>query len=146
VYQRPEVLLVHAHAKTTAGVYLVEEPVVRLKPTASHEELGAAVRQMLGAFRTGVPHPKRNEWGPQGRPFLKAAGFRSWRSLENAAKVTSICQKPDGSFAFSVTRNGGTRGDKKGFQGFGGPDQHLTAGASDAELGTAVIKALELCE
>jgi len=146
IYQRPEVLLVHAHAKTTAGVYLVEQPVVRLSPTAQHEELGAAVRQMLGAFRTGVRHPERSEWGPLGKPFLTAAGFRSWRSLENGAKLSSVIQKPDGSFTLSVTRNGGTRGDKKGFQGFGVPDQHLAAGASDAELGIAVMKALELCE
>src|SRR5713101_6963434 len=146
VYERPEMLLVHAHAKTTAGVYLVEQPAIRLNPSASPQEIGAAVRRALGAFRTGVLNPNPSEWRDLGKPFLAAAGFRSWRALEVGAKMCSVTQKPDGSFIFSITRNGGTRGDKKGFQPFGVPDQHLAAQASEAELGSVVLKALELCE
>ena len=145
VFQRPEVLLVHAHAKTTAGVYLVELPAIRLNPVVPSHEIGAAVRRALGACRT-VPHPDASEWRDIGKPFLAAAGFRSWRVLEVGAKRCGVTQKPDGSFAFSITRNGGTRGDKKGFQRFGVADQHLGAKASDAELGSAVLKALESCE
>src|SRR6266849_6419707 len=75
VYERPEMLLVHAHAKTTAGVYLVEQP---------------AVRRALGAFRTGVLYPNPSEWRDLGKPFLAAAGFRSWRALEVGAKMCSV--------------------------------------------------------
>ena len=146
VYQRPEVVLVHAHAKTTAGVYLVEQPAIRLDSRPTPVEVGAAVRQALGEFRTGVAHPSSSEWGGAGKPFLTAAGFRSWRTLEDGARMLRVTQKADGSFLFSITLNGGTRGDKKGFQGSGAPDQRLAAGASDAELGSAVLKALESCE
>jgi hypothetical protein len=146
VYQRSDVLLVHAHAKTTNGIYLVEQPAIRLAPMASSEEIGAAVRRALGAFRTGLPNPERSEWGKLGKSFLAAAGFRSWRVLEAGAKKCEVTQKADGSFAFSITRNGGTRGDKKGFQPFGVPDQYLAAKASDSALGLAMLRALDSCE
>jgi len=143
---RPEILLVHAYSKTTAGVHLVDEPVLRLNPSADPNEVGAAIRQVLAAYRTGVPHPKQNEWAESGKPFLAAAGFRSWRSLEAGAKSCHVTQKPDGSFSFSIFRNGGTRGEKKGFQPFGVPDRPLKAGPSDTELGLALREALQLCE
>jgi hypothetical protein len=146
VLERPEVLLVHAEAKTTAGVYLANEPVIRLKPTAAPQELGAALRQALASFRIGVPHPKPEQVSGLFKPFLKAAGFRSWRSLEVGAKCCSVSQKPDGSIVIAILRNGGTRGDRKGFQPFGVPDHRLPEGVSDASLGAGVRKALELCE
>jgi hypothetical protein len=146
VYERPDMLLVHAEAKTTAGVYVAEQPVIRLNPTVSPQEIGASVRRALAAFRTGVAHPNQYEWRDLGKPFLAAAGFRSWRALVVGAKMCNVTQKADSSFVFSITRNGGTRGDKKGFGPFGVPDQYLAAHASDAELGSAVLKALESCE
>ena len=144
--QRPEATLVYAEAELAGGGHLSEPPVFRLAPAASPEELGDAVQGALAAYRTAVPRPDHGEWGEAGKPFLKAAGFRSWRSLHRDAKMSWITQNPDGSYVFTILKNGGSRGDRKGFQPFGVPDQKLRADASTAELGLALLGALDLCE
>jgi hypothetical protein len=48
----------------------------------------------------------------------------------------------DGRITLTPLRNGGTRGDQKGFQPFGAPVVTVAEAAPDAELGAAVIEAL----
>ena len=146
VLERPEVLLVHGHVKTTGGGYVASPPTIRLDPAAPAREIGIAVRTALDAFRSGVADPDDSEWLDLNKTFLKAAGFRSWRALENGAKLCHVTRRADGTYVFQIMRNGGTRGDKKGFQSFGVPDQYLNGTASDSELGTAVRTALEACK
>ena len=100
VYQRPEILLLHASATTTAGVHLAQEPIVRLAPTASSEQVGSALLEVLAACRTGVPHPSPEEWREATKPLLAAAQFRSWRALERGAKACWVTQKPTARLSF----------------------------------------------
>ena len=67
-------IIVHAMHRTTAGVYLDAEPVLRVDD-ASGPEIGRAVRAALAAFVDSAPPP--TEWKGIGKPFLAATGFRS---------------------------------------------------------------------
>ena len=144
-YRTPKFLLLHAEARTTAGVQVASEPVWLIDVEAGDIEIGQALQAALNAFVDGVPHPDRNEWRDHSARFLKAAGFRSWRSLENKARS---CWIRDGSGKVVITplRNGGRTGDSKGFQPFGVPKIEVAKPVSAGDLGQALRTALDRAE
>ena len=77
--------------------------------------------------------------------FLRAAGVRSWRQLE-ANAVACWIREENGTIRLTPLRNGGTRGDKKGFQPFDAADISVLTSASDEQLGAAVLAALDRSE
>ena len=139
IYRRSDCIIIHLVNRATSGIGIASTPVFRVLVSASQEEIGQAILAALAAFEDGVPHP--SEWIGHGKEFLKAAGFRSWRALEKDAVYCTFSD--DGSsFRFEPLRNGGTRGDKKGFQPFGAAEVVLLSQVSAAELGTAALVAL----
>lgn len=140
IYEKVGLLIIAANAQTTAGIRLTQPPVFLSCRDATAGEIGAAVRAALAGFRAEIPHP--TDFRGVDKPFLEAAGFRSWLALTADAKYTSVAQTAEG-FRFWITRNGGP---KNGFQPFGAPDHELHAAASDEELGRALLGALDACE
>ena len=139
VYLHGDTLILHALGQMPRGGGLISrEPVVRLPKPVSAAEVGRTVRQMLDSFRFDV------EWSKGTRDeFLKATGFRSWRQLEGPARSCWIREEAAGT-VLTPLRNGGSRGDEKGFQPFGAEEIRCATGCGDEEIGAALLRALDL--
>jgi hypothetical protein len=141
VFARETDLLVEPNCQATTGVWLSAGPVSRLPRTATAAVIGAAVRVALGESRRGVPHP--TNWREFSPPVLQAAGVRAW-AAQRTAVMCHVQVGPDG-LRVSPSRNGGTRGDGRGYHTLGELAADLHAGATDEELGAAVLSALAAC-
>ena len=142
MYLRGDTVIVYPINRAVSGLGISSEPVFRLS-RGSISGVGDAVLAALEAFREGLPQPDfaRGE----DAAFLRAAGFRSWRTLESGS--VSCWFDDDGShITFEPLRYGGTRGARKGFQPFGAEPVVLASGASATEVGTAALLALERAE
>jgi hypothetical protein len=143
VYLHSGQLLLHAQRRAQAGFCVSALPVVKLSATCQAEEVGRCLRQVLAAFQDNLTDPE--DWQALRTQFLQATGFKSWKALESTARSCWI-EEAEPQITFTPLRNGGTRGDSKGFQ----PNQELPVSVpchcSDEQLGKALLQALSLCE
>lgn len=140
-YRIRDAVIVHPTAFTIDGIGISVTPVYRFTKDAASAEIGGAARNVLSFPPSIVPPRYWKEQAALGKEFLKAAGVSSWRKLQLDA-VSCWMAANDGLVVFTPLRNGGTRGDKKGFQPFGASDIVVAASATDEALGAALIDAL----
>ncbi len=140
VYLHPETLLLHAEHRAKSGILKSAAPVIRLQPNEAPEHVGRALRQVLSAYRDGVEDS--TNWSEHSREFLRHAGFRSWKALETKSRSCWI-QETATEIIFTPLHNGGRSGDQKGFQPFGAIPLKISVSASDAELGSVLLAALQ---
>lgn len=114
-------------------------PVIRLTASAATGEIGHALRAVLSEYREGVGDP--TDWKADSAAFLRQTGFKSWKSLEGPARRCWIAES-DEQIVFTPLRNGGTRGDQKGFQPFGAAVVTVPSESSDETVGRALLEAL----
>lgn len=108
---------------------------------ASAADIGAALRSLLTSPPSAVLPDGWKENAELGKQFLTAAGVRSWKQLETDTVHCWIESNGD-VVTLTPLRNGGTSGDRKGFQPFGATVVTVPMSATDAELGAAVLEAL----
>src|SRR5262245_37217861 len=132
VFARATDFLVEPNCLTTTGLWLSAGPVQRLPRTSPPAELGAAVRVALKESRRGVPHP--TDWKKFVPPVLEVAGVRSWAALQRSAAKCDIEAGPDG-LKVVPSRNGGTRGDDRGYHSLGDLAVKIPDSATDEDLG-----------
>ncbi|MCW3842176.1 hypothetical protein ONA70_18945 [Micromonospora yasonensis] len=127
----------HSSSLTTDGLWIANGVFDLLDADAGDKELGAAVRHMLDASRSGVPTPDLR-YGPSPfAPVLAALGLRSWATYAKGTVHVDVEQDGD-EVLVTPTRNGGAR---EGFVGDTGQTARLTA-PGDEELGSALRAAL----
>jgi len=143
VFAREADLLVEPRCQATTGIWLSAGPVGRLPLPAAPADLGAAVRAALDQSRRGVPHPA--DWRAFVPPVLEAAGVRSWAALQKTAALCQIEAGP-GGMRMLPFRNGGIRGEDRGYHPLEELAADLPAAASDEQVGAAVRAALTRCE
>jgi hypothetical protein len=143
VHQLKDRILVHPWQQTEMGVGIASEPYVAIPLEADTEQLGKSILDVLGESGRTVPHP--TVWKGQDASRLKAAGVRSERAFQDGARYVRV-ERTQAGFLIEPSRNGGTKGDAKGFKPL--PDRAiaLDAGASTDDLGKAVRKGLDSCE
>jgi len=91
--------------RTTMGVGLEVDPRVYL-PIVSDLALG--IKHALAMSAKVVEHPSQGEWKGFFKPFLDAAGVRSYAAFMKDAKRVSICIV-DGQIKITPQRNLGSR-------------------------------------
>lgn len=136
----PDGFILHAQHRATSGVLVGAPPVLRLPLDVSEAELGIALRTALRAYAEDVPHP--TDWSESGKAFLRAAGYRSWKSLEAPARSCWI-ELAEGRLVITPLRDGGSRGDQKGFQPFGAEPVAVSITGTDEEVGIALKAAFD---
>jgi hypothetical protein len=144
VYRHPDRVLLHPIAVSSAGVGISVPPVVRLPPDSPLEVLGSALLEVLGSAAAPIPHPDPAEWPRIRKRFLKAAGVRSWKALEEPATYCWIEDTGD-EILFTPTRNGRTEGERKGFQPLPEAAVRIAARSRPGEIGAALLEALARC-
>jgi hypothetical protein len=135
-------VIIHAQARSTAGVYLAAMPVRRLPLEAGGDALGRALRDALDAYQAEVPHP--TTWRDFGADVLKASGVRSWRALQVGTACCTISRN-SAHIMISPSHNGGTSGDGRGFQPAPSADVALEASATPDRVGAALLEAFSRC-
>jgi len=134
VYLRGGTYLIAANAQTVDGVWIAQAPYVLLdESSASDSEIGEAVARALGASRTGIPHPRQEDWKAVAAPLLEAAGVKSHAELMRGSR--SVTVESEGETADVVpSRNLGARG---GFEPV--PDAARRASLADREALGALV-------
>lgn len=138
IYERNGKLYVHSSSKTTAGVWVINAPVV----TARKEnvgEIGRSIRACLAASREDVPHPK--SFTNLFDPMLTLAGVKSFSTFVKSAKCVEVETVNDETVMLIPTRNEGA---EDGFTPLS--NKTKTADGSDDDLGSAAVAALAMSE
>jgi hypothetical protein len=159
VYQRPEGFYIELSDRTRmveAGFWVATGAVTVLAPETTDAVLGDADLRALARSRVEVPVPPRDAKLEAG--LLRAMGVRSRRAAMAGTRSCLISREParaaslDGPatparLRIEALRNGGTRGDDRGYQGCPEQpalDRPLDSGATD--FGQAVRATLQHAE
>jgi hypothetical protein len=138
-YQLRNKFLAYSESRTVAGVWVAGSPFITLSLTSDADEVGRAVYEALAGSRDGVPHP--SDWKSIPAERLGAAGMRSEADFMRGARLLNISY--DGSrISLEPTKNGGTKGEDKGFIPLGDRRRLLKGGAVELDIGNAVIQML----
>ncbi len=140
VHQLKDRILVHPWQQTDMGVGIASEPYVAIPLEADTEQLGKSILDALGESGRTVPHP--TVWKGQDASRLEAAGVKSERAFQDGARYVRV-ERTQAGFLIEPSRNGGAKGDAKGFAPL--PDRAIAvdAGASADDLGKAIRKGLD---
>lgn len=134
IYERKDRLYVHSSSKTTAGIWVINPPILAVTKE-DVGNVGRAVRACLVASREGVPHPK--SFSNLFDPVLDLAGVKSFGTFAKSAKCVTVETNDDAVVTLIATRNGGVE------DGFVPLPYKTEAGFdSDEALGSAAIVAL----
>jgi hypothetical protein len=138
-YSFADRLVFHCELTTDFGSFAIA-PFQRLARDAAQEEIGCCVRVALDGCRTqpGMPNVKEST-----KSFLAGVGVKSIAQLQRSALYVGILQSD--AIEFYPTHNGGTAGDKKGFQPLAGEPLRVSVSASAGEIGDALMRAFSLC-
>jgi hypothetical protein len=141
IHQLKDRLFIHPWQMTDMGLGIAGEPYVALPLDADSASLGNAALKALDQSGRTVPHP--SDWKAQAAPRLKAAGAKSEKAFQTHACYVSI--ELEGSrLLVEPWRNGGTKGDKKGFVPLPELSMAVEANISAVDLGNIIRKALQL--
>lgn len=105
-FQRGGKIFLHASSKTTAGVWIMDEPLLVVdSPDAT--QLGSCVVIALNGSRENVPHP--TIWKGHFDPMLRLVGVKTLNAFMKANKCVEI-ESAAGQISFTPTKNLGTTG------------------------------------
>ena len=141
VYQLKDKILVHPWQQTTAGLGIASAPYVSLPLDAAPESLGNAVFSALSHSGRTVPHPL--SWKALDKPRLQAAGVKSDKAFQSGARSVSVERGQE--FRLEPSRNGGSKGDSKGFEPLPEFGTSLPLSSTAAALGQAIRACFERC-
>jgi len=139
LYQLRDRIFIHPWQKTTDGLGIASEPYVSL-PLDTHE-LASAVLAALAQSGKTVPHP--TSWKGQDAALLKAAGARSQRAFQSGSRYVYV-ERDGRTLRLEPSRNGGTKGDEKGFHPLPELAASLPLDSSAEAIGAALRAALDL--
>ena len=138
IYERKGQLYVHSSSKTTAGVWVIDAPVLAADK-GNAGEVGRAILECLAASREGVPHP--TSFTNLFDPVLDLAGVKSFGTFVKSAKCVEVETSDDSTVILIPTRNEGV---DDGFAPL--PNKTKAALDSDEALGSAAVAVLAMSE
>ena len=124
------------------GLNIASEPYVSLPLDADAKAMGDSVFNVLSLSGRTVLHP--TSWKGLGTARLNAAGVKSERAFQLGARSLSVERETQG-FRIEPSRNGGTKGDSKGFEPLPELSLSLPLTSSADTLGTAIHACFESC-
>lgn len=140
VYERRGTLILHADAKTVAGVLIGVPPYAVLEAAADPAQIGRTLRSVLERSKNGVRHPDPHEWDAVARPLLDSVGATSWGTFARGAHLVNV-EADDETLRLQPQEN---RGPRDGFQPLSVAAIEVPVAASDERLGLAIREALDL--
>jgi hypothetical protein len=142
IYRLKDRVLIHPWQRTTTGLSIASEPYVSLPLDADARVLGDALLNALSLSARTVPHP--TSWKNSSTARLDAAGVRSEKAFQLGTRALNA-ERGDQGFRIEPSRNGGTKGDAKGFEPLPELSIFLPPTSSAKTLGTAIQACFESC-
>lgn len=139
VYLRSGVILVHPHASTTAGVWIVTKPISVLKDIEPIS-LGKAIVNALNQSEVGIQHP--TDWKQVNNLLPNAIGIKNVSTFYKSAKCIDI-ELEDGIITITPTRNLGV---KEGFEELSMKSNSFKLSNDLGSLGVLAVKLLDESE
>ncbi len=136
--------MIHGEVKTKPGFWVNCAPWIVIPITATEARIGQAVIDALAQSKCGVPVPEPSELKKLKAARLKAAGIQSERRFMNGALLVSI-HRLNETIKFCPTKNGGTRGDQKGFEELPDNEIEIQADSDIAQIGKTLVEVWRLC-
>ncbi len=136
-YRRGAQVYLHASSKTTAGVWVLQAPVL-VADASDPVSLGRNLATVLGASLEGVPHPA--SFDGIFDPILRAASVASWAAFTDGVLCVGITAE-HGHVTFVPTRN---RGGQGGFAYLKDKQRGLDATAA-VDFGAALMLTYAQC-
>ena len=145
-YKLPDRIVVHSYSKTKTGILRTSEPCIVLKNNVSNLEIGEGIQVAKKGYKTGVPDMVRysNSWAEVDKPIFKACNLKSWKKIQELSSHCYI-EFCENEIVFTPTRNGGTKGDTKGFHPIEEKRKKLNLNANLDEIGKTLIDCFNLC-
>lgn len=137
-YQRDGKIFLHASSETTAGVWILDEPVMAAEP-ADASQLGQQIIDALNGSKEKVPHP--TTWKGLFDPILHLAGVKSFKTFLKSAKCVGI-ESDAGRVSFIPTKNLGV---DEGFEPLSIKASQTAFGEPDS-LGNSLLSAFDDAE
>lgn len=135
IYKKNGFFYFNSSYRTTVGVWIVGMQFLKIGPNPDHEELGAALVDILEYSKCGVPHPQQNEWKDVLRPLLEFVGVKSWSSFVKNMYCCTVVAEGD-YIEFLPKKNIGS----KGFVGVSGLDKMVVETKnSHSEIGRIIF-------
>jgi len=106
VYLRKHAIYIHSSSATTAGVWVLTSPCVKLERDCSERQIGEQALRALAESKTGLPHPR--EWGSVLEPLLRLANVKSWSEFARPASCAEI-EEEGGRLSVVRTENLGAQ-------------------------------------
>ena len=144
VYQQSTQYFLHPFSRAPTSPWRAATPTLALPLDTSDTALGEAVLYLLTECRQDVEAFVQWE-----RPreemlaLLKPARVRSWMTLQRNAKLVGVTAE-DGRLRVVPTRNGGNRGDDRGFHDLVDQAEIFQSTPGPAVIGEAVRRAFLL--
>ena len=138
VYQLPTQYFLYPLHGGNTEIWRAGPPSLAMPLETSEAKLGEAVSYLLTESRPGVPSPELSR--EASLALLKPARVRSWTTLQRKAKLVHI-SATEREIRVAPTRNGGNRGDDKGFHFLGDRAELLERNPAHDALGASVRRA-----
>jgi hypothetical protein len=128
--------------QTVDGLWVVGSAIHRCESSASAVELGELALRALGDGRRGIP--RVTDWKALVAPLLDACAARSWSAIQRRYEYVEV-ERLGGRVSVIPSRNGGTRGDDKGFHTLTSEVIHISEAVVPDVLGRAIQDAFSRC-
>ncbi|RDC58438.1 hypothetical protein DU508_00065 [Pedobacter chinensis] len=137
-YLFKEYVYIHSSNETTAGVWLMSEPVYKVEKN-DIELIGVKIKEALSSSKTGIPHPTNFKGLTD--PLLNQANVKSYNTFAKNALCISI--NSDGQFIRLIPRvNNGPKG---GYTAIEEQAEKLE-NPDPKELGEMILKVFGYCK
>lgn len=142
VYRRKGKIIIGPNHKTTDGVWIDSGPYEICTDSIDTGELGKIILKTIKKSKNGIPHPI--SWDGFTKPLQKASGVKSYSSFLNGTLRCSV--ELSDKLYFMPYRNGGYKGDAKGFHEISEEQFSILANSPDDKIGKSLLDALEKCK
>ncbi|HCU54553.1 MAG TPA: hypothetical protein DIC36_09860 [Gammaproteobacteria bacterium] len=143
IYLTDSKFVIHSIHYTDRWIGVVGSPIHVLASDSSTEALGQSLREMLASTRYGLAD--QEEARELRKVFLKEAGFKSWKALQQDARYCQINENGK-HLQLIPSRNGGWSGPDRGFRWLEDAKVTVAVSVTDAGLGRALLETMQRCQ
>lgn len=136
-------ILIIGNSTTKSGFNICSSPYYALPIDASNEKIGELLKKALTENNYNVPDPDWKDRSLNHQRY-KAANVKSEKAYMKNARSVSVYQY-DGIIHLTPSRNGGTKGENKGFHDITSETIQINNNCDNEELGSIVKKLWDMC-
>ena len=140
----PDRILINQLFKTQAGFWMDVEPYILMDSKSSTNSIGETILKFLNKRSYIIPNPKFNPNENKINRRLKAAKCKTEKEFMNEAMHVQVSLE-ENILSFTPTKNGGHKGDGRGFSELVELSSNINFTTDSDEIGNVVLQIKEKC-